>query len=92
MWRIEDKPNFVGLTERRELQRQGIEVAKADGKHLGRPRMEYPENWEECYGRWKSGVISAKEAMTLTALKKDSFYRLGKKYEVELKKTQEETV
>ena len=80
MWRIEDKPNGVGLTERHELQRQGIEVAKADGKHLGRPRVEYPENWEDCYGRWKRGVISAKEDMTLTGLKKDSFYRLVKKY------------
>ena len=76
--------------ERHELQRQGIEVAKADGKHLGRPRVEFPENWEDCYERWKSGVISAKEAMTLTGLKKDSFYRLVKKYEAEFKNTQEE--
>ena len=83
MWRIEDKPNFVGLTERHELQRQGIEVAKANGRHLKRLRVEYPENWEDCYGRWKSGVISAKEAMMLTALKKDSFYQLVKKYELE---------
>ena len=83
MWRTEDKPNFVGLTERHELQRQGIEVAKADGKHLGRPRVEYLESWEDCYGRWKSGVISAKEAMTLTGFKKDSFYRLVKKFKEE---------
>ena len=76
-------------TERHELQRQGIEVAKAGGKHLGRPRVEYPENWEDCYGRWKSSVISAKEAMTLTGLKKDSFYRLAKKYESELKGAEE---
>ena len=67
--------------ERHELQRQGIEVAKAEGRHLGRPRIEYPENWEECYVRWKSGVISAKETMLLLGLKKDSFYRLVKKYE-----------
>ena len=70
-------------TERHELQRQGIEVAKADGKHLGRPCVEYPENWEDCYERWKSGVISAKEAMTLMGLKKDSFYRLARKYKEE---------
>ena len=76
-------------TERHELQRQGIEVAKAGGKHLGRPRVEYPENWEDCYERWKGGVISAKEAMTLTGLKKDSFYRLVKKYEAELKGAEE---
>lgn len=90
MWWIEDKPSGAGLTERHELQRQGIEVAKADGRHLGRPRVEYPENWEDCYGRWKSGMISAKEAMTLTGLKKDSFYRLVKKYEAKFKDTQEE--
>ena len=77
-------------TERRELQRQGIEVAKADGRHLGRPRVEYPDNWEDCYERWKSGVISAKEAMTLTGLKKDSFYRLTKKYELQMKEAEED--
>ena len=67
--------------ERHELQRQGIEVAKEAGKHLGRPRTEFPDNWEECYNRWKSGEITAREAMRLTGLKKDSFYRLVKKHE-----------
>lgn len=67
--------------ERHELQRQGIEVAKEAGKHLGRPRTEFPENWEECYDRWKSGEITAREAMRLMGLKKDSFYRLVKKHE-----------
>ena len=46
-------------------------------------RTEYPENWEDCYERWKSGVILAKEAMTLMGLKKDSFYRLARKYKEE---------
>lgn len=67
--------------ERHELQRQGIEVAKEAGKHLGRPRTEFPDNWEECYNRWKSGEITAREAMRLMGLKKDSFYRLVKKHE-----------
>ena len=66
--------------------------SKAGGKHLGRPRVEYPENWEDCYERWKGGVISAKEAMTLTGLKKDSFYRLVKKYETEPEGAEEERV
>ena len=52
--------------------------------------VEYPENWEACYGRWKGGVISAKEAMMLTGLKKDSFYRLVKKYESQLKGAEKE--
>ena len=67
--------------ERHELQRLGIEVAKEAGKYLGRPKIEFPENWEECYSRWKAKVITAREAMTLMGLKKDSFYRLVKKYE-----------
>ena len=67
--------------ERHELQRQGIETAKEAGKYLGRPRVEYPENWSEYYGAWKEGSITAVEAMRRTGLKKDSFYRLVKKYE-----------
>lgn len=67
--------------ERHELQRQGIEVAKRDGVHMGRPRVEYPDNWKECYDGWTEGAITAREAMQLTGLKKDSFYRLVKNYE-----------
>lgn len=39
--------------ERHELQRQGIEVAKEQGRHMGQPRVTYPDNWEEWYGKWK---------------------------------------
>lgn len=67
--------------ERHETQRQGIEAAKAEGKYLGRPKVEYPENWEEYYRRWRANEISAREAMQYMGLKKDSFYRLAKKYE-----------
>lgn len=67
--------------ERHELQRQGIEVAKAEGRYLGRPQITYPDNWKECYERWKAGQITAREAMKLMDVKKDSFYRLVKKYE-----------
>ena len=64
-----------------ELQRQGIEVAKDDGKHLGRPQVEFPENWMASYDSWKNGRITARAAMKEMNLKKDSFYRLVKKYE-----------
>ena len=68
-------------TERHELQRQGIEVAKDDGKHLGRPQVEFPENWMASYDSWKNGRITARAAMKEMNLKKDPFYRLVKKYE-----------
>lgn len=67
--------------ERHELQRQGIEVAKAEGRHLGRPKVQFPENWDEWYPKWTAGEGTASEAMRQMGIKKDSFYRLAKRYE-----------
>lgn len=67
--------------ERHELQRQGIEVAKENDRHLGRPPVTFSENWEEWYHKWKDGQISSKEVMQVLGLKKDSFYKLVKTYE-----------
>lgn len=67
--------------ERHELQRQGIAAARASGKHLGRPKIKFPDNWLIGYTQWKKGEITAKAAMELMGLKKDSFYRLVRKYE-----------
>jgi DNA invertase Pin-like site-specific DNA recombinase len=67
--------------ERHELQRQGIDTAKAQGRYLGRPKVGFPPNWEEYYSVWKEGGMTATEAMRRMGLKKDSFYRLVKKYE-----------
>jgi len=64
-----------------QRQAEGIAAAKAKGKYLGRPRVEYPANWDEVYRAWKvreiTGVTAAKEMN----LKKSSFYKLVKKYE-----------
>lgn len=60
----------------RERQREGIVAAKKNGKYLGRPRLEKPDNWDEVIAQWKEGKITAKEAMVVTGLKKSSFYKL----------------
>ena len=65
----------------RQRQAEGIAEAKAKGKHLGRPRAEYPELWEWYYSQWKSGDITAVKAMELLNLKKNTFYKLVKEYE-----------
>jgi len=62
--------------QKKELQTKGIIEARKRGVHMGRPRIQYPDNWDECYACWKSGEITAKEAMKRMGLKKDSFYRL----------------
>lgn len=66
----------------RKRQREGIDAAKEKGKHLGRPRVTTPDNWNLVVDRWRRGEISAKEAMMLTGLKRSSFYKmLGEFYE-----------
>lgn len=60
----------------RKRQREGIDAAKKKGKHLGRPRVNAPDNMDDVLGEWKKGQISAKEAMRLTGLKRSSFYKL----------------
>ena len=62
-------------------QRQGIDVALAKGVKFGRPAIEFPENWEKIYNQWKNGEITAKKAMELLSLKRNTFYRLVQKYE-----------
>ena len=59
-------------------QAEGIEAAKLQGKHLGRPKMKIPEGWDNIYMLWKSGEITAVEAMRKSNLKKSTFYKLAK--------------
>ena len=60
----------------RARQREGIDAAKAAGKHLGRPPLTVPPNFSQVIDRWQNGEITAKEAMRLTGLKRSSFYKL----------------
>ncbi|WP_096636396.1 recombinase family protein [Clostridium cochlearium] len=64
----------------KQRQAEGIAIAKAKGKHLGRPKAKYPDNWKQIYTRWQNGEIKAVEAMELLGLKKSTFYKLVKKY------------
>lgn len=59
-------------------QAEGIAAARAKGKHLGRPKATYPENWLDVYTRWKSKDITAVKAMQELGLKKNTFYKLVK--------------
>ena len=65
----------------RQRQREGIESARSKGKHLGRPPLQRPENWEAVYASWQHGELTARKAMELTGLKRSSFYKLVKKME-----------
>lgn len=60
----------------KKRQAEGIEAAKKNGKKLGRPALEFPQNWNEVYTSWINGEITAKVAMEKTDTKRTSFYKL----------------
>lgn len=66
---------------RKQRQAEGIAIAKAQGKHLGRPKAEYPTNWEKEYREWKEGKQTARFTMDKLGLKRTTFYKLVKQYE-----------
>ena len=73
--------SYVAEKERvniKKRQREGIEAAKLRGKHLGRPRIEKPENWDKVYLAWMKKDITAVSAMNKLNLKPNTFYRLVK--------------
>ena len=60
----------------KKRQKEGIEAAKAKGKHLGRPKIVIPENFQYIHDIWRNGDITAKEAMKQLKLSSSSFYRI----------------
>lgn len=64
------------ITIKRKRQREGIDAAKARGKHLGRPRAAFPASWKEEYAAWRRKEITAREAMRRMQLKPSTFYNL----------------
>ena len=75
--------SYVSEQERlniRSRQRQGIEIAKAQGKYKGRKPIAV-ENFKEIYEQWKNGDITARKAMEMLNLKSNTFYRRVKQYE-----------
>lgn len=57
-----------------QRQREGIAIAKAQGKYGGRKPIQVPE-FEQVTSKWKSGTITAAEAMRTLHMTKTTFYR-----------------
>lgn len=76
--------SFVAEKEReniRQRQAEGIAIAKAEGRHLGRPKLSITPAFEQAYGLWKGDEITAVEAMERAGMSKATFYRKVKEYE-----------
>jgi len=61
-----------------QRQKEGIQIAKEQGKYKGRPRCNPPEV-EQILKRWQAGEVSATRAMSLMGISKSTFYRMLKK-------------
>lgn len=78
---------FAALSqlEREQLkqrQREGIEIAKAQGKYKGRKPI--PIDWDKfsnLYGEWKSKSITGRDFMRRMGLTANTFYRRVCEYE-----------
>lgn len=75
-------------TESKKRQAEGIAAAKAKGKSLGRPRIDYanlsPEQKKlvkDIYPKWKNNDITAAQFMEFLDLKRNTFYKIIKQFE-----------
>ena len=57
-----------------QRQREGIYIAKELGKYKGRKPIVSPE-FEQVTAKWRSGTITAAEAMRMLHMSKTTFYR-----------------
>lgn len=63
----------------RQRQREGIEIAKAQGKYKGRPEKQ-PEDFAGVYAQWKGKKITATFASRQLGISRSTFYRKAKAY------------
>ena len=61
----------------------GKKVSKKTGRCIGRPSIQFSENFEEYYIKWKRKESTAVNTMKSLGLKSNSFYKLVHQYEAE---------
>lgn len=66
-----------------ERQKEGIAIAKAEGKYKGRKKIDFLSNWEDVYNRYKTREITGNQDMEMLELKRNTFYKLKKEWDKE---------
>lgn len=66
----------------RQRQREGIVIALERGKPYGRPKQVITQDFIRVYEQWKAGAVTALKAMELLNMKRNTFYRRVKEYEI----------
>lgn len=60
-----------------QRQREGIAIAKRQGKYKGRKRIE-SQNFGTVISKWRAGEIAATKAMEILNMTRSTFYRRAK--------------
>lgn len=69
---------YVAETERNfihQRQKEGIEIAKQKGKHLGRHPIELPEKFDEVCEEYLCGNLTVRKAASRLGMNHSTFYR-----------------
>lgn len=70
--------SFVAQNEReyiRSRQAEGIKLAKAKGKHLGRPKYNIPHNFKNIVLKYKNKELDYRQALAILKMSKATFYK-----------------
>ena len=70
--------SFVAENERENIkkrQAEGIRIAKEKGKHLGRPKLKLPKNFQLIANEYKKKEITLAEALSSLKMNRSTFYK-----------------
>ena len=76
--------SFVAENERiniKNKQKEGIKIAKLNGKHLGRPALILPNSFVDIIKQVKDKTLSVSNAIKLLNISKTSYYKYLKIYQ-----------
>lgn len=71
--------SFVAENERENIkkrQAEGIRIAKEKGKHLGRPKLKLPKNFQSIANKYKKKEITLAEALSSLNMSRSRFYKI----------------
>lgn len=81
--------SYVAEAERayiRQRQAEGIAIAKAEGRHLGRPKQPYPERFDTLYLRWQHRELTKRQFAQALNLSEAKLAWLIRRKQSDLKK------
>lgn len=73
--------SFVAENERENIKRrqaEGIRIAKEKGKHLGRPKFNLPQNFNEVSKLYLNKSLKLSESLKMLNMNKATFYKYVK--------------